>query len=181
MKKVLPMLSVILMIMLLSSCSFFGFQKPGTELTLENYEKYLNVEVNRKLTGGLNLGEVVYGRTLAGQTVYTGIEYDVTVSGKTSNYDYEDVVVTVKIANSYISAPANKNYFSFIENALKDTEKANEYFTPIDLTLIIETDIVGNGSKSDSINVQDGNCITDYLITGGFEVADIAGRIVPVK
>ncbi|MBQ6239551.1 MAG: hypothetical protein IJK56_04205 [Firmicutes bacterium] len=81
----------------------------GIQITLENYSKYLNVNIDTYLSDGMDLGQWVgIGKTV-NDTVYTSIKSVVTISGKSNNYDYNDITVRVKFTGNYGTLSVQKN------------------------------------------------------------------------
>jgi len=147
----------------------------GIVLTVENYDKYLNVSIDPQLFDAIDYGRAMGLDRNIGSYVYSGIENNVFVSGKTANYDYNDVVVTVKCSGFYLPLIAdivkqiNKGQITYDEYALDN-------MVPINESLTVTTDIIGDGFNSSAITIPDGYWVVDSTIdTIEFEVVDVSG------
>ena len=145
----------------------------AVELTLENYQKYLSVTCSNSLGGQMDVGTVAGLGKEVGSLVYTTIESALSVEGKSSNFNYEDVEVTVKISGYYV--PLNYGI---------DSSEFEEYFlnnmNPIDFTLTVDTDISGNGKDSNVINLDNDCWIEKAGVSIDYEIVEIKGKVMPV-
>ena len=152
----------------------------GIKLTMDNYEKYLNISCSRNLSGGMSYGRAMGMGKDVGGSVYTSIESSLSVSGKSDNYDYNDVVVIAKISGYYIA---------FSQDDMKNINKGNttleEYYKshmePIDITLTADTDILGKGSDSSILKIPGDKWVMDTSVEIGYEIIDISGTMTPVR
>lgn len=151
----------------------------GIKLTLDNYEKYLNVSCARKLTDGIDFG-LAMGSNKIGSAVYRQIDYSLSVSGKSQNYDYNDVVVTAVITGYYVP------YSQAVHKKINKREITNEdYFKshmePIAVELTADTDILGRGSDNKSYTIPNNEWVHDTSVSIGYEITDISGTMTPVR
>lgn len=144
----------------------------GIVLNIDNYEKYLNVNMDPKLIDGVDIGIISGLGKSVGSTVFTGIESNVSVSGKSNNYDYNDVVVTARYTGWYV--PLDNNV-SISEEWLKDN------MVDIDVTLKAEADIVGRGSDTNIIKAPEGKFFNSAGVEIHYEIVDVSGVMTPVK
>ena len=151
-----------------------AFNALGIPLTLENYEKYLNVSFSPQLVDATDYGRMIGVNVDTGSYVYSGIETSVYVSGKSENYDYNDVIVTVKCSGFYVPHSAE-----IIKKSNKGELDLEKYFlenaNDIDFSLTATTDIVGNGSDSHTIEMPDGYWVMSSAVDLSCEVVDISG------
>lgn len=146
------------------------------QLTVDNYEKYLDFSCSRKLAGAIDYGQAMGTGKNIGQAVYTTIAPTVTVRGKSSNYDYNDVMVKVKVTGYYVPysqevmKKINKGKLE-LENYIKDN------MIPIDVTLNVSTDILGAGSDSSTISVSDDYWVMDTSVEMDYEVIEVTGTM----
>ncbi len=156
------------------------FDSLGIKITLDNYEKYLSVSCKKKLSGAIDFGQAMGTGRNAGTYVYTQIDFQLEVSGKSKNYDYNDVIVTAKINGHYV--PFSQDVEKKIN---KGTLSLDEYYKshmePLDLTLIANTDILGNGTDTKSISIPSNYWVMDSSATTGFEIVEISGTMTPVN
>ena len=149
----------------------------GIELNIDNYEKYLNVSFSPQVIGATDYGRVMDAGRDVGTYVYSGIEANVSVSGKSDNYDYNDVVVTVRYVGFYV--PYSKDDFKKI---MRDEISTEDFFLDnmiaIDLPLTVTTDIIGSGSSSSTINMPDGYWVMTSSVELAYEVIDVSGFLV---
>lgn len=151
-----------------------AFDALGTQITLENYTNYLNVSVDTKLDGGMDFGTYMGNGTTIGTYVYDKINCAVNVSGKSKNYDYNNVAVTVHFSGSYI--PLYGLYES-------DEEYIKNHLTDIDFDLIANADIVGDGYAENIIEVPDGYYLfnSSACVEVQYEIVDVSGVMTSVK
>lgn len=146
----------------------------GIKLTVDNFEEYLNFSCSKTLTNAIDYGQVMGVGKSIGQSVYRAIEPKISVKGKSSNYDYNDVVITVNITGHYV--PYSQDIMKKINRGdltLKDYYKNN--MKPIDVTLNIETDIIGSGSNSTIINIPDNFWVMSESVNISYEVINVTG------
>lgn len=150
----------------------------GIKLTKDNYEKYLNISCSQTLKGELDYGEVM-GASHIGSSVYTAIDISLSVSAKSQNYDYNDVIVEVKITGYYV--PLTANVVRRIGWNLTMEEYYYDNMNPIDITLTATTDIVGSGEDVKTIELQDEQFLLDNSVEiSGYEIVSVSGTMTPV-
>ena len=148
----------------------------GIELTIDNYETYLNVSLNTDTIDPIDYSTVTGDKKPIGKDVYKGFETNLFVSGKSSNYDYNDVVVSVRIKGVY--CPMTFDATKAI-NSGKTTRE--EYFLEnhieYDKILTAKTDIIGSGSDNDTIRITDDSYLLVGLTDTNYEVVDVSGTM----
>lgn len=172
-KNLLALLLALVMILSLCACG-----NDEIKLTLDNYKTYLNINCSSKLGGAKDYGEIMVGQHI-GSSVYTTIGATLTVNGKSDNYNYHDVSVTAKVTGNYVP-------FS-VEVIRKINRKAitmDDYFyshlEPVDITLTANTDIVGHGSDSHTIQLPSDLWIFDDDADSlTYEIVDVSGTLTP--
>ena len=167
MKKIFTRNTIILGMLLLSTTSFAGCSKSeenskddnAIELTMENYEDYLTVNVTTGTTGD---GYKVHGIS---DPFYKEIQNNITVEGVSDNYNYEDVKVEAEITVKYTP-------YSW-----SGLDQDDVLFTE---TLSTTCNVAGDGSDSTLTNVQDGYT-TNLFMAYDYEVTKVSGSVVPAK
>lgn len=151
-----------------------AFESLGTQITLDNYSNYLNVSVETKLDGGMDFGTYMGNGTKIGTYVYDKINCAVNVSGKSKNYDYNDVAVTVHFSGNYIPLYGLEDF---------DEEYLKNHMTDIDFDLTSNTDIVGDGNAVNVIEVPKGYYLfnSSSCVEVQYEIVDVSGFMTPVK
>ena len=139
------------------------YKNLGIKLTRDNYEKYLAVDFN-----------------LSGNYVYTEIELNARVSGKSPNYDYNDVTVTVSIQGDYLPF-TYEIYKKLNSGAMSLEEYAADYKTDVNKTLILQTDILGVGEAQDKIILNEDMWTLDKGSSLEFEVVDVSGTMTTIR
>lgn len=161
MKKLWALLLVGVLMFSLTAC---GSKK--TELTLDNYEKYLEVNMSCSESGdGVRFMNPVLGYT---GSWYPQISGRVKVSGVSSNYDYNDVVITVEISGTYDDYGAYTNEINSTDNEFE-------------MSITVETDIAGNGENFDKFALGEKLVTRNALIDGECKVVDISGTVTPAQ
>lgn len=143
------------------------------ELTSENYQKYLKVKKYCNTGGQQGLFKEVYpgqSNWMWGDGVYLMVE----VEGASTNFNYNDVVLTVR-------ATGNCTMYGFSEGTHgKFTNIGSE---PIDITLELETDIAGSGKGHEAQYLpiyKDGTSWSqDELLDVDIEVVSVNGTVTP--
>ena len=144
----------------------------GITLTLDNYDDYISVAKyfhsptdgeNTLFVGNLGPYGIAYD---GGSTLYLGKCFDaqVVVKGSSSNFIYEDVVVTVKAVGDY------KTY------SLSDRTWDNGGNT-FEEEFVIDCNVSGDGRLSKSISAKP--YVHDKMANVKWEVVAISGRVVP--
>lgn len=133
------------------------------ELTLDNYETYFDISEFARTASD---GTIQY---TSNSWFQNGISYNYGVSGKTSNYDYNDVKFTVKLTIDVHT----RQWDSHLGAMREGTDKTLQY------QFECAADIAGNGSYGDEVFFKDDVIdITEYK----YEVVDIVGTLsVPGK
>lgn len=158
MKKFVALLLAMVICLSLCAC---GGKSNEIELTLENYATYLNISYRYNSEGNakiLNFGD---GKLIS----CTSMEScNMTVSGASPNYDYNNVVITLKVSATY------DTYEGFDKTAgVTSTEEVT-----------ISCDIGGNGNQS-FIIFDDPSCVIDtQSIKIDWEVVAISGIAVRI-
>ena len=174
-------------VMALSVCACGGGAKPeetttvagtkkvnGIELTKDNYETYLNVFVESNTIDPIDYSTVWGDKNPSGSYVYKGFETRISVSGKSSNYDYNDVVVKVRITGSYV--PFTKSVIQAINRGQTTMEEhVEKNHVEYNAVLTAKTDIIGSGNDSDKINLTDDSFLMVGLSGEKYEIIEVSG------
>lgn len=157
MKKRIFGLFLVVVILVTCSCnsnnSVEDFEKEeddnSIELTLDNYADYLDVEYT---CNERNSDE---------------IRYTVNVTGVSTNFNYNDVELTVKIEGGY----------SLYDNR----EQRIQTGVPHECELTVSTNIAGDGSATNTVEYFDGVMEQKSLEVGNteFEVISVSGNVTP--
>jgi len=183
MKKVLAML--LTFAMCLGMCACGGAQKDddSIELTIGNYNDYL--DINMTIANYVDPedpyayyyptdiknshGDIVgYG--------YTEVKFGFEVEGVSSNYNYNDVVITGRFNGDYEG-------FSFWWDENDDYISIDE---PFEFDITVKTNIAGNGDNFYILEM-DGNHPKGHYYTSkdyfkcDFEVVEVSGTVTPAK
>jgi len=146
MKKLLIIFITVVLCLSVCSCKK---EDNKVELTLANYDKYLNVSPYAYVNSR-------YPRTM---------EYGATVTGTTSNFNYYDIQIVVKITGSYA-------LYSKIGSKVFVEDRLDLYKT----ITVDQFDIAGNGEASDSFSEK--YPISDSFVPH-FEVISVKGYVIP--
>ncbi len=154
--------------MALSLCACGG---EGTELTLDNYGQYLNVEAHAGTSGDSITN--LYPRPHQSPeeepvhlTLHNAIGAQATVSGTSTNFNYNDVVVKVKVTATY-STP---------RNGYGDTTWSIDE-EPLEFVLEVKTDISGTGKETTTKSISTYKACS--VESCKFEVLEITGTVTP--
>ena len=134
------------------------FDNGTVELTTENYEKYITIDVQTHLQGE-------YTKSPRGTGfMYKTIDYKLLVQGRTGSYKYEDVSVTVRLiikANGY-TWRSNEPYTQTLDEnyTFKILEKGNT------------EDVVHDVYTFDDFGIDHDGLFTDY------EVVSVSGKAI---
>ena len=173
MKKWIALICSFLFVLLMCSCSG-GEQKKDpntTELTLENYSKYIKLSTSVYTStdwddmlgvGGLFPGG--YGMPVPGGStlyVYKKIQVSAKAEAASTNYDYNDVEFTVRFSGTY------KNITD-----IKTAQTKEENF---DETVTFTLDIGGSGSGFERFPVK--NYTHEKLLDINAEVIEVKGSV----
>ena len=143
------------------------------ELTLDNYSKYLSV--TSVVTDAVDLSGQLYVRNLnngngirydGGYTFYLYKYFDryTRVSGVSTNFNYNDVVVTVRYTGSYKTVNTTTNVWT-------DGD-------PINIDVTVECNITGQGSNHGKIQ-GNGGYMLKKMSNIKYEVIAISGTVTP--
>ncbi|WP_322180658.1 hypothetical protein [Neglectibacter caecimuris] len=156
------------------------YKNLGIKLTRDNYEKYLAVDFNLEYGGKIDAAKVMGYNIQSGNYVYTEIELNARVSGKSPNYDYNDVTVTVSIQGDYLPF-TYEIYKKLNSGAMSLEEYAADYKTDVNKTLILQTDILGVGEAQDKIILNEDMWTLDKGLSLEFEVVDVSGTMTTIR
>lgn len=146
-----------------------------TKLTLDNYSKYLNINFN-VYADGMPDGAIGFSKVVPISSTYTawmlygGLNCSAYSEGTSTNYDYNDVVITGTIKGTYRAVKALGN----------DTlPKEYDYEVPFEIT----TDISGKGrSENVYYNIYKNRLITvDEWVTKEIVIESIEGTVESTK
>ena len=156
MKKIfsllLAMLLVLSSMLTLASCGSVDDSDDRINLTLDNYEQYLNVSASY-------YGEGATWSSLQRKYVYPQIVNSVSVASTSSFVKFYDCVIEVEIVGQY-SYTYSKDYD-------KTTSE----------TITITLSLGGTGSNSKTINTSLGSKAYD-IVGRGYEVISVSGYVI---
>lgn len=165
MKRALSLILALVLCLPLCACNNTG----EIELTLENYSKYLTIKANvgepSIFDGGLRL---MYDVPVEGGTrsfVYEYFILNLDVKGVSTNFNYNDISITVRFSGTYQTYTLANGKWNF-GNKL-DTE------------LTTDCNIAGIGSISTEFYPEDGYVLKERADIE-WEVVAISGTITPV-
>lgn len=141
--------------------------KKGTQLTIENYSDYLTVDVYCEGGGESHRYEIIKysdGRQVLTYPYYEGIKGGISIKGVSTNYNYEDVSVTIKFSGTYGAC-------------LKGEYKQDEKF---EFEVTCDTNIAGEGYASELFDLVGGYTTQNSDVDYTYEI-EIKGSVVPVK
>lgn len=164
-------LCIVLFGIFLLSITGCGGNSNSIQLTKDNYKKYLNIEA-KCFSGSLedSYGVVVpITDTYTATRLYSSIVGNLKVSGASTNFNYNDIKIVVKILGTY-----------------KAFEKDGDYKTPItkNFEMIMESspNISGNADTViKKINLDDNLLTHEYLLNYDTEVVEISGSVTPAN
>lgn len=171
MKKLLAFILAAALALSLAACGGGAEGSKGTELSADNYAQYLNLNVTAfsgdpKLSYpvGVQITDSYKAMMLCG-TIWINME----VSGASTNFNYNDVVIKVKATVTY-GTDTYKNEFADIRNN-KETYQFD---------LEAKTNISGNCDVIvEKYELPDGYYTHDYLVSVDYEILEIAGTVTP--
>ena len=142
------------------------------ELTLDNYSKYLKIGAwisNPSSTEGVNVQAFNSGNGIrydGGNTYYLFkyFYHSVTVKGVSSNFNYNDIVITIRFTGTYKTVTLNTNEWT-------DGGEVNTEVT-------IECNIAGNGSMRDKLE-GNGGYMHAEMSNIKYEIVAISGTVTP--
>ena len=174
MKKVISL--ILALVLCLSLCACGGGSSTGTPLTLDNYEDYLAFRVNvsePSFTEGLSVSNLNSGKGIRYDidtgSGYTFVLYDyfnisASAIGVSTNFNYNDVVITVLVKVNYKTVDIGTNVWT----------EAEEYETE----LVFDCNIAGNGGESTVLQGTDKNML-GKMMEYSWEIIDISGNVTP--
>lgn len=178
MKRTVSLFLSLLLTLSVLTLSLCACGNDEIKLTLDNYETYLDINCSGKLGGARDYGEIMVGKHI-GSSVYTTIGATLTVNGKSDNYNYHDVSVTAKITGNYV--PYSVEVIRQINGkAITMENYISSHLEPVDITLNANTDIVGHGSDSHTIQLPSNLWLLDKdadFLT--YEIVDVSGTLTP--
>ena len=158
------------LVMALSLCACGG-KSNETELTLDNYSTYLTASVSdpgSEDAVGVHSYNNGYGIPYDGGStlyLYNHLNTAVTVVGSSTNFNYNDVSVTVRFAGTYKTVD------------LHTCEWGDAI--PVDMEVVAECNISGNGQASDSFSYNDECNMDDAMANVEWEVVAVSGTVSP--
>lgn len=162
MKKILFLTMALILCFSLCACN------TGTQLTIENYTDYLSLGVDCVAGGERHFySEIPYinGIPYTGHGYYEGINGAISIKGVSTNYNYEDVSVTIKFSGTYGAC-------------LKGEYKQDENF---EFEVTCDTNIAGEGYAVELFDLVGGYTTQSEYIDYTYEIVEIKGSVVPVK
>ncbi len=173
-KKSMVILSVlILTLSILSGCG----KSKDIELTLDNYEQYLNVSGSTGTTWDFTSGHAYnvqhrdgLKRTDGGTSfyIYRQILPTFTVEGVSTNYNYNDIQITIRIYGDYTIYDAR-------EVTVADT-------CSVDKEIVIDKiNVAGEGRYDEVIELPEETGTIDDYVNLNWEVVGISGTVTPVN
>ncbi len=173
MKRTLALFLALLMALSLCACG-----GDEIELTLDNYKTYLDVHCSNQLGGAADYGEMVAGRHV-GESVYTAIDSFLVVDGKSDNYNYNDVSVTVKFTGQYVPFSVEVNE-QLNKGEVTMEDYCASHLEPVDITLTANADIIGHGSNGHTIQLPSDLWTYSSSADLTYEIIDVSGTLTPV-
>ena len=174
--KISAFFVMIMLMLLVTGCGGKGEKEDDSiALTMDNYQQYLNVSSSWNLTGseeGL-FKNVCPEQTKDGRTSWSWkkeIGYRASVKGASTNFNYDDVVVVLKVSGTYDTFDMEYGEYG---------KWVREEDNPIDLTMEITTNIAGEGDDFQTISSS--RWIHENLVNSTIEVVSVSGTVTPVK
>lgn len=162
MKKVISIVLVLVMALSLCACN-----SGGTKLTEGNVESYVDISC-------WIYPDNYYQRPIntANGKVYSDEPRSITAcckaEGLSTNFNYEGVVITIKVFGEYKEAPIRPNGF------VSDSDAVT---VPFEKTIKIRTDISGGGSINEKICDFTDKIILSYKID--YKIISVEGTVNP--
>lgn len=162
MKKLLALFLIVVLCLSLSACG-----DGSIELTVDNYDDYLSVGAsisNPSFTDGVHVSYGIPYPNGEGGTyyIYEYLNARLNVEGKSTNFNYNDVVVTIKFNGKYRSHDLN--------------DWSQEM--PIELELTANCDISGCDLVTDKFT-DSGSYLHEEAIYADWEIVSISGTVTP--
>jgi len=133
------------------------------ELSLDNYKKYIDIEVKN-----MPYGNKIKPKGLAFYC-YDSVATYVKVKGVSSNYNYNDMVITIKSKGTCDGESS------------AGLSGLSKYDIPFENDIEIECDVSGSGEGANVTNMPMGYYTYDKSINGKYEVVSIKGKLKPIK
>ena len=156
MKKIITVFAMLCISMIMTACTPTIVDN-SIELNLENYETY--IETSARLFGDDGFYSS-YGWW------YPKVKGEVTVTAASTNYDYIDVIIRVRIVGNFTRVG-------------HDSEPKKKY----DETITVSLNIGGSGVGSKSITIAD-VYYSNYaknIVGEGYEVISVSGKVKPLS
>ena len=169
-RKYVLMGMILTMSIFLIGCEKDNKDNEFIELTMDNYAQYLDVKLVQKLSGQHGYITDICLETSDAKNKsswYKKIEYKASVKGASTNYNYNDVVVSVIASGTYDTYD------------LEEGQWVRKNNNPIDLKFDVKTNIAGDGSGEEII-ISD-RWIHETLVNATFEVVAVSGTVTPAK
>ena len=157
MKRIVALVLVIAMCFPLSACSFFTKK---TKLTIENFNKYLKLNIVCQGNGdGVESRDSIVW--------YPEIKVGFSVTGASSNFNYNDIVVEIEFSGTYDACRKINNFSG---------EAVNK---PFKMTVTVEADIAGNGELFETIKLAEDFFTKNAFIDCKCTVTSVSGNVTP--
>lgn len=178
MKKKLSILLILAMVISLGGCN-----SGATKLTLDNYAKFLDVEVWCPFENEYQVQSSLMGQT---QIIdyYTSVCGTIKTKGLSQNFNYENITITVKITGE---TPCIKR--SRVANQL-DIKRSDIEYEEFEITVVLtDTDITGEGigekeydlpSDKMTKNFEERSYFFDAQKSYTYEIIEISGKVSPI-
>lgn len=168
MKKALSLILALVLCLSLCACDNSDANSDEVKLTLENYSKYLSIKAKVGnpdiFDGGVKLMHDVPIEGGARSFVYTYFNITLGVEGVSTNFNYNDLSITVRFSGTY------KTY----DDAAREWDSGNK----LDAELTAKCNIAGEGSASTKF-YPDGGYVLQEKANVGWEVVAISGTVTP--
>lgn len=178
MKKVLALVMTLVLVLSLAACGGIdgSSNNKEIELTLDNYSKYLEIKPagSTDYYNGAVLQDPMGVRTKTGSKVFTligAVEFYTTISGKSQNFNYNDVKVTGRLKGTIGTFKSTTGIVEG-ENVFDGSE-------PFDKEVVLECDITGAANYTEKYKLPNKVYTTDDEIECEFEVTSISGTVTP--
>lgn len=170
MKRTIAIFLSLVMALSLYAC---GGKSNETELTLDNYSTYLTVSANVNNPDfedavGVHSYNDGWGIPYDGGStlyLYNHLKTSVYVRGTSTNFNYNNVSVTVRFVGTYKTVD------------LHTCEWSND--NPVDMEVIAKCDISGNGKAEDGFSYNDECNMYNSMANVEWEVVAVSGTVSP--
>ena len=172
MKKIIILLSIGTMVFCLTACG----KSKEIELTLENYDDYLNIDVSGHASGDMYgvSQSVRLTDDYSALMFYGDIIGNAYVKGASTNFNYNDVKIKIKLSGEYESY----KFDTYMLGTFAQSENGT-----YEMIFELDTNISGDSEQvSDDFSLPDGYVTHDYLLYNkNVEVIEISGTVTPVE